>query len=75
MLHVMNGLVWADDWHELAAFLLQERKEQGLNLGELAHRSGCSRRSIEGWEKGENVPSAANLMLWCKGLGLKVQLS
>jgi transcriptional regulator with XRE-family HTH domain len=50
---------------KLREFLLRLRADTGWSQAEAALKSGCSRRSLQTWEKGTHVPSARA----CVGLG------
>lgn len=65
----MNALT---DVSRLRLGLVQRRKDMGFTQQELADRLGVSRITVSRRETAESQPTALELALWCRALGLRL---
>lgn len=65
----MNAL---HDVSRLRLALVKRRKDMGFTQQELADRLGVSRITVSRRETAESQPTALELALWCRALGLRL---
>lgn len=55
--------------------LTQRRQALGWSQRELAERIGVAETTLANWEKGDQEPSAGNLLRWAVALGCTVMVT
>ncbi len=60
--------------HPLVYALRKLRVTAGITQGDMAQKSGYSHRTIEDWERGNNLPHILALQTWAEAAGLRLAL-